>query len=175
MAVCRQPRAGNDTPADHCQRTLDVATHVGDFRRIVAIGMEKRQAFIQQCRIARGGEVLRQREQRPIDDIAMRVAGADVALAVEEHEPLGPVAIRILLAEYPAQQVADGREASGRQQQFHRSLADIAGAPTAAGILLKPARGEIVHQRIAHPPWMDGGDAVHCLRLRSVLRWLDTR
>ena len=38
-----------------------------------------------------------ERQQRPEDDVAVRIAGTDAALALEEHEPLRPVAVGVLL------------------------------------------------------------------------------
>ena len=74
----------------------------------------------------------------------MRISGADVALALEEHEPLRPVTIGILLAENSAQQIPHRLETAEREQQFDWSLADIASAPAAAGILFQTARRKVV-------------------------------
>ena len=97
--------------------------------------------------------------QRPEDDVAVRIAGPDVALAVEEHEPLRPVAIGILLPHHPQQQIADRLEATEREQQLHRSLADVARAPAAAGVLLEAARRQVMHERIVREPRHDVRDA----------------
>ena len=73
-----------------------------------------------------------EREQRPEDDVAVRVGRPDAALALEEHEPLRPVAVGVLVGEDAQQQVAQRLPAAERQQQLDRTLADVARAPAAA-------------------------------------------
>ena len=67
-------------------------------RPVVALGMEEGQVLVQERRVLRGQEVLGQGQQRPEDDVAVGIAGPDIALALEEHEPLGPVAVGVLAA-----------------------------------------------------------------------------
>ncbi len=127
--------------------------------RVVAVGVEERHRRVEERGIVRGEQILREREQRPEDDVAVRVAGADAALALEEHEPLRPVAVGILRREDAQQQIAERREAAEREQQLDRPLADVARAPAAARVLLEPARREVVDQRIVREPGQDLGDA----------------
>ena len=140
MTVGREAGSGNDPALDQVQGALDMLPHGGLFGGGIAVGVEERQGFIQQPRIAGGGEILGQGQNGPIDDVSVGISRPDVALAVEEHEPLRPVTIGILLPEDPAQEITDGFEAAERQQQLHRPLADIAGAPAAAGVLFQAAR-----------------------------------
>jgi hypothetical protein len=112
----------------------------------------ERQRLVQQHGVARSEQVLAEREQRPEDDVAVRIVGADVAVALEEHEPLGPVAAGTLRAEDAAQQVAHRRQATLREQQLDGALADVARAPAAAGVLLQAARREVVHQCVVLEP-----------------------
>jgi hypothetical protein len=46
----------------------------------------------------------------------MRIAWPDVTLALEKHEPLRPIAVGILLAHHPEQQVAYRRQATEREK-----------------------------------------------------------
>ena len=107
---------------------------------------------------------MRQGQQRPVDDIAVRVPGPNAALALEEHEPLRPVAIGVLLTKYPQQQVTEGRELPDGQQQLHGTLGDITGAPAAARILLESSRSQEVDQCVVGKPWQDFGHAAHGFR-----------
>ena len=77
MAVGREPRARNHAPRDQPERALDVAENRRALRARVALGMEERRGLVEQARIAGGEQVLREREQRPEHDVAVRVAGAD--------------------------------------------------------------------------------------------------
>ena len=81
-----------------------------------------------------------EREQRPEHDVAVRVAGADRALALEEHEPLRPIAVRILRTHHAQQQIAHRRGVAEREQHLERALTDIARAPPAARVLLETPR-----------------------------------
>ena len=70
-----------------------------------------------------------------------------------EHEPLRPVAaLRVLLGKYDAQNRLGRFVVLERQQQFHRALADVTGAPRAAGILLKTVSHAEMHYRVVHQP-----------------------
>ena len=82
-----------------------------------------------------------------------------VAIALEEHEPLRPVAVGVLRAHHAQQQVADRLDAPERQQQLDRTLADVARAPAAARVLLQAARRQVVHERVVREPGHDVGDA----------------
>ena len=78
----------------------------------------------------------------------MRIAGADGALALEEHEPLRPVAVGSLRLHHPQQQITHRRGVAEREQQLDRALADVARAPAAARVLLEPARRQVVDERV---------------------------
>lgn len=41
------------------------------------------------------------------------------------------------------------------EEQFERTLAHIAGAPAAAGILFEATRGKIMHESVVHEPGKD--------------------
>jgi hypothetical protein len=85
----------------------------------------------------------------------VRVTGPDRAFALEEHEPLRPVAVRVLVAEHAQQQVAHGLGAPECEQQLDGPLTDVARAPAAARVLIEPARSEVVDQRIVREPRQD--------------------
>ena len=58
----------------------------------------------------------------------------------------------ILLAERRAQQIAHRSKRPSASSSLDRSLADVAGAPAAAGVLLEAARGEVVDERVVDEP-----------------------
>ena len=149
MPVGGQARAGHHAAADQRQRAVDMGPERGHLAAMEGHGL------VQQRRVAAGDEVLRQAQQRPEHDVAMRVAGADAGLALEEHEPLRPVAVRVLRGEGAQQQVAHRCRAAQRQQHLQRALADVAGAPAAAGVLLQAPRRQVVHQRVVGIPGQD--------------------
>jgi hypothetical protein len=82
----------------------------------------------------------------------VRVAGTDGGVALEEHEPLRPVAVSLLRFHHPQQQVAHRCVVAVREQQLHGALADVARAPAAARELLEPARGEVVDEGVLVQP-----------------------
>ncbi len=96
--------------------------------------------LIEQARISRRNQVLRERQHRPERDISMRVAGTDAAVPLEEHEPLRPVAVGVLRAHHSQQQIADRLDPAERQQQLDRTLAHVTSAPAATRVLLQAAR-----------------------------------
>src|SRR5262249_9408156 len=61
-------------------------------------------------------------------------------------------------------------DSSECQQQLDRTLADIARAPTAAGVLLQPARRQVMHERVLCEPRNDVGDAPQMLAERPRAR-----
>ncbi len=93
----------------------------------------------------------------------MRITGADVGITRVEHEPLRPVAIGVLGAEHPAQQVAQRVVPAQGQQQLGRALADIAGAPATAGELFQPTRHQVVHQGVVRQPGQPVGQLLQAL------------
>ena len=84
----------------------------------------------------------------------------DGALALEKHEPLRPVAVGVLVAEDPHENVADRLRATEGEQQFHRPLGHVAGAPATAGILFQTTRGEVVDERVMDEPGQDLGQSL---------------
>ena len=82
----------------------------------------------------------------------MRIPSADAAVALEEHEPLRPVAVGVLRGEHAQQQVPHRPGFVQRQQHLGGPLADIARAPAAARKLLQPARRQVVDQRVVAEP-----------------------
>ena len=168
VAVGRQARTRNHAPLDQRERALDVRQHAGVLRLRVALGMEVRQLLVEQRGIAAGQQVLREREQRPEHDVAVRVCRADAALAFEEHEPLRPIAVRVLVAEHAQQQLAHRCRAPEREQQLDRTLAHVARAPAAARVLLEAARREMVDPRVVREPGQDGRNARHIHRCRRL-------
>ena len=168
VAVGRQARTRDHAPLDQRERALDVRQHAGVLRLRVALGMEVRQLLVEQRGIVAGQQVLREREQRPEHDVAVRVSRADAALAIEEHEPLRPIAVLVLVAEHAQQQLAHRCRAPEREQQLDRTLAHVARAPAAARVLLEAARREMVYPRVVREPGQDGRNARHIRRCRRL-------
>src|SRR6185437_1824568 len=126
--------------------------HRGPFTRIRPPCIEERHARLEDAGIARGDEVLSEGDERPEDNVTVRVARADISLPLEEHEPLRPIAVRILVGHDAKHYVAQRLDAPHCEQHLDRSLTDIARAPAAARVLLEPAGGEIVDERILRVP-----------------------
>ena len=97
-------------------------------------------------------DIVAERLERPDDDVAMAVPVADVGIGLE-HEPLRPVAARlVLLGEDDPQDLLDRRVVLEREQELDRALADVAGAPGGAGVLLEAVRhGEMDHRVVREP------------------------
>ena len=168
MAVGRQSCTRNHAPLDQRQCALDVRQHAGALRLRVALGVEERQLLVEQRVITAGQQVLCECEQRPEHDVAVRVFWTDAALALEEHEPLRPIAVLVLIAEYAQQQLAHRCRAPEREQPLDWTLADVARAPAAARILLEAARREMVYPRVVREPGQDGRNGRHIHRCRRL-------
>ena len=168
VAVGRQACTRNHAPLDQRERALHVRQHAGALRLRVALGMEIRQLLVEKRGIVAGQQVLCECEQRPEHDVAVRISRTDAALAFEEHEPLRPIAVLVLVAEYAQQQLAHRFRAPEREQQLDRTLAHVARAPAAARVLLEPARREMVYPRVVREPGQDGRNARHVHRCRRL-------
>ena len=157
-AASRSSRRGRRPPA-RCRRSCAARSarararrapdRAGACRAVASRSGWKNGSSVEDRRVAAREQVLGEREQRPEHDVAVRVAGADAALALEEHEPLRPVAVAAFCAF--ESRAATGRASAPcaeREQQLDRTLADVARAPAAARELLEAARREIVDQRV---------------------------
>jgi hypothetical protein len=134
---------------------------------------EERHDGVEHRHVVGREHVVRERQERPEDDVAVRVVGADAAIAIEEREPLRPVAVRVLLPEDAQQQITDRRPAADREQQLDRALAHVARPPAPAGELLEAARREVVHHRVAREPRQDLLQCRQAGRERARVRWMD--
>ena len=164
VPVRREVRARDDACRDDRERPLDVPPHGGALSPIGSGGVEERHDIVENRGVLAGEQVLGERVHRPEDDVAVRVGRPDGAFAIEEHEPLRPVAVGVLVGEDAQQQVAQRLPAAERQQQLDRTLAHVARAPAAAGVLLEPTRREVVDQGIVGVPGenvLQTGDVVH--------------
>ena len=169
MAVSREVGARDAAGSDDGQRSFDVLPQTSAIEP-TARGRKKGHRLVEQRRILARDQVARQAEQRPEDDVAVRIAGTQIALALEEREPLRPVAVRVLRGKDAQQQVTHRLRAAQRQQHLERSLADVARAPSAARILLEPARRQVMHQRVVQVPGQNVGQACHVARQGAVGR-----
>ncbi len=140
MAVGSQRRSGNDSLLDYRQRALDVLPHCCAFASVSSFGIEEGDVFFEHAGIPGCQEVLTEHDERPEDDVAVRIARADVALALKEGEPLRPIAVGILLPHHPQQDIAYRLNGAERQQHLNWALAHIARAPAATGVLLQAPR-----------------------------------
>src|SRR6185437_1437643 len=152
MTVGGEPRPRDATFVDDRESAFDMLPDCGALTRIGSLGIEEWDRSVEDGGIARGGEVLSERDERPEHDVAVRVARADPTLTLEEHEPLRPVAVGILIGHDAKHDVAQRLSASQREQHLDRSLTDIARAPTAARVLLEAARREVMDERILRVP-----------------------
>ena len=104
----------DDARRDDRQRPLGVRPHGGALRVIGSDRVEERHDGVEDRPVVGGQEVLRQRVQRPEDDVAVRVGRPDIAFALEEHEPLRPVAVGVLIGKDAQQEVAQRLPAAER-------------------------------------------------------------
>src|ERR1700746_3885351 len=78
-----------------------------------------------------------------------------------QHKPLRPAAsFLILLGKNNAQNSLRRLIMLKRQEQFHRPLANVAGAPGSARILFKAMRHREMHHGVMHQPREDGADSI---------------
>ena len=115
MAIGHQLGAGNEPVANDDQCALHMAPKSGLFSPIFSFRMKERHDLVKQGSVFRGDQVLRQCQQRPEHDVAVGIACPDVPLPVEEHKPLGPIAVRVLSLEEKEQDFPDGRMATQPQ------------------------------------------------------------
>ena len=115
MTVCGKRCPGYDPATYQCQCLRSVLPHCRK-RSSIRLGIEKRDAFFEDARIAGRDEILRQRQDRPEHDVAVRIAGTHRAVAFEEHEPLRPVAVRLLRPHDANQQIANRSGLTRREQ-----------------------------------------------------------
>lgn len=153
FAVAQQPRAEDEPLLHHRDDAVDMGRD-----RVAALGageillVAPGHRLVQEGHVARGLDVVAQRLQRPDDDVAMGVPVLDRRVGLE-HEPLRPVApALVLLGEDGAQHLLRRGVVLQRQQELQRALADVAGAPGAAGVLLQPVRHGQVDHRVMRQP-----------------------
>src|SRR5690606_27198079 len=78
-----------------------------------------------------------------------------------------PIAVRVLVRVDADEELAERREAREREEQLGRTLADVARAPAAAGVLLEAARREVVDERVVCVPGKDLVEPRDLLRPRA--------
>ena len=125
-----------------------------------------RDRLIEESKIAGSFDIVAERLERPDDNVPGQLLALNGGVGFE-HEPLRPVAaVRILLGEYYAQDFLHRLVMLERQQQFDRALANIARAPSAAGILLEPTRGGEMDHTVVREP---GKDRIDGERIDGIL------
>ena len=122
-------------------------------RRLLEIVLPPpRDRLVEEREIVGGLDVVAQRLERPDDHVAVAVPVADLGVGLE-HEPLRPVATRlVLLREDDPQDLLDRRVVLERQQELDRPLADVARAPGRAAVLLQAVRHGEMHHRVVREP-----------------------
>src|ERR1035437_3844418 len=138
VPISRQRAAGHRAVGDDGQCATDVFQQ--RLPRGCPVVVDKGDPFAEQAGIACYCQILPERQYWPEDDIAVSISLAATELAGVELEGLGPVASRILSTEKPQDKVAQRRGLSQGDEQTHRSLPDIPGAPGSAGGLFQPSR-----------------------------------
>jgi len=89
-------------------------------------------------------------QQRPEDDVSVRILAAVVALAFEHAEPLRPIAVGCCWAKA---RVRRSRKASKRRGEEHfKGPASRRASPVAAGILFEPAWSKVMDERVVDEP-----------------------
>ncbi len=111
---------------------------VGDGRQFARRAAAPAHLLGKDADIAARLDIVGERLQRPDDDVAMRVAGADVGIG-QQHEPLRPVGrLPVLLGEERAQDAVHLGVVAHGEQELDRTLTDIARAPGGAGMCSSP-------------------------------------
>ena len=100
-------------------------------------------------------EVLGERQQRPEDDVAVRVAGRMLRSRSKNMNHCGQSPSGFCGVKTRSSRSRIGSKRPEREQHLDRPLADVAGAPAAAGVLLQPARRQVVDQRVVREPGQD--------------------
>ena len=164
LAVADQMRAGDEPLAHGGKQLRHMRRHripVRGRREIVLAPPGDR--LVEKREIVRGLDIVAERLQRPDDDVAMAVPVADLRVGLE-HEPLRPVAARLLLLrEDDPQDLLDRRVVLEREQELDRALAHVARAPGGAAGLLEAMRHGQVHHGVLREPGedrVDRGDAL---------------
>ena len=155
VPVGRELRARDDARRDDRERPLDVLPHGRALGLIVAV---------RHGRTARPRRGSRRRRRRAGTGPARAPARRrcrrasrrpDVALAIEEHEPLRPVAVGVLVAKTRSSRSRSGSQrpsaSSSSTGPWHTSR--VPQPPP--GVLLEPARREVVDQRVVGEPGQD--------------------
>ena len=97
----------------------------------------------------------------PDDDVAVAVPVLYDRIGLQ-HEPLRPVpALLILLGQHDAQDLLHRRVVAQRQQQLDGALADVAGAPGGARVLLQPVGHGQMDDRVVNHPGQEGIERRH--------------
>ena len=137
VAVGGQRGAGDAHLGDPVERPAQVVLHRGGGGEPVVA--HEGQPLGEQRGVAGRLQVVTDREQGPVEDVAVGVLLAALGERREEVEGLRPVTPGVLGPEEAEQDVALVGVATQRGEQPDRPLADVAGAPGAAGELLQAA------------------------------------
>ena len=159
VAIADQMRAGDEALAHRCDQLVDVGCdRIGMGRLLKIVLAPPGDRFVEKGEIAGRFDIVAESFQRPDDDVAMRLPVLHGRIGLE-HEPLRPVAsLLVLLGENDAQNRLGRLVVLQRQQQLHRTLADIAGAPCGARILLEAMRHGEMHHGVVRQPREDRVD-----------------
>ncbi len=96
----------------------------------------------------------------------MRIIRTNVAFAMQVHEPLWPIAVRILIAEQFQQERPNRFELPDPEEVFNRTLSHVAGSPASPGVLLETSGREVMNQGVVCEPRQDFS---HLLKRRIAL------
>ena len=153
FAVADQVRIRDEPLADRGEQLVDMRRdRILARRRLGIILPPPRNRLVEEREIVRGLDVVAERLERPDDHVAVAVPVPDRAIGLE-HEPLRPVATRlVLLREDDPQDLLDRLVVLERQQELDRALACVARAPRGAPVLLQAMRHGEVHHGVVREP-----------------------
>ena len=136
-----------------------------------AVVADERRPLVEQARVAGRRQVVAEREQRPEDDVAVRVLLAPTgAVAGRKSKACGQSPRAFCARKTRAARRGAPRGGPAASQEADRPLADVAGAPAAAGVLLEPAGREVVDERVVGEPREGGSQTVRGLASGRVVR-----
>ena len=125
---------------------------IGPRRLLKRVLAPPRDLLVEKADVAGRLDIVVERLERPDDDVSVADLILDDRIGFE-HEPLRPVAARlVLLREDDAQDLLDRVVMFQRKEELDRPLADIAGSPGGARVLFEPMRHRQMNHRVMREP-----------------------
>ena len=151
MPIGFKPRSRDQSLTNQTQSANQV---IVNWQRLLLglIRGKEGHALLEERLIATGFKVLGRGEEWPENDVPVRVVRTNIALAMQVHEPLRPVPIRVLISKHFQKQGPNRFELSDGKEVLDGPLRHVTGSPAPARILLETPRCQKVNQGIVREP-----------------------